>query len=83
MENTNINETEKKDKKKKGILMDVIVSFAALAVLVVCYFFWGCKYDLPATILAVVVVLAGAGLITMQHRKNAKDEESENNAETL
>ena len=42
-----------------------IVFFAAL---VVCYFFWGCKYDLPVTIVAVAVGIAGLALLTVQNK---------------
>ena len=75
-ENVELNAEEKKDEKKsKGRLADVLMTLLAIAVLVVCYFFWGCKYDLPATILAIVVILAGSALIYMQHKRANKDEE--------
>ena len=75
-ENVELNTEEKKDEKKsKGRLADVLMTLLAIAVLVVCYFFWGCKYDLPATILAIVVILAGSTLIYLQHKRANKDEE--------
>lgn len=74
-------EEKKENKKSKGILMDIIVALIGVVVLIVCYFFWGCKYDLPATILAIVVILAGSGLLYMQHKRNNKDADKDAQAQ--
>lgn len=57
-----------KDIKKKFAL-DCVVSALAAIVLIVCYFFWGCKMDAPATALAGVLVLGGIGLLGFQYKK--------------
>jgi len=75
MENMENKKEEKQNKKNKGLIVDLIVALLGVAVLVVCYFFWGCSYDLPATILAIVVILAGSGLLYMQQKKNNKDDD--------
>lgn len=66
--------------KNRGMLLDIIVALVAIIALIVCYFFWGCRYDLPATILAIVVILAGSGLLYMQHRKKDKQDEEKEQA---
>ena len=52
----------------KQSLVNCLVTIVFFAALVVCYFFWGCKYDLPVTIVAVAVGLAGLILLTVQNR---------------
>jgi len=79
-ENTELNKPEEK-KKTKGRLADVLAALIAIVVLVVCYFFWGCKYDLPATILGIVVIAAGSAVVYLQHRRASKDDDSEKKAE--
>ena len=69
-----VNEDDKK-KKTKGSVLDVIVTVVALISLIVCYFLWGCKYDLPATILAIAIVLCGSGVLYLQHKKSRKMDE--------
>lgn len=71
--NDEIENNENNSTKNRGMLMDIIVALIAVIALIVCYFFWGCRYDLPATILAIVVILAGSGLLYMQHRKQDKE----------
>lgn len=80
MDNTKLATTENGEKKKKdrGFILDIIVALVAVVALIICQRYWGCDYDLPATILAIVVVLAGSGLLYMQHRKNNKAIEEAN-----
>lgn len=61
-------EDNKKTNNKKNIL-DWIVAAILLIALVVCYFFWGCSMDLPVSLLAVVILIAGVVLLQMQHKK--------------
>ncbi|MCQ2520376.1 MAG: hypothetical protein MJ107_07590 [Lachnospiraceae bacterium] len=68
------------NKKNRSMILDICVALVAVAVLVVCYFFWGCSYDLPATILAIVVILAGSGILFVQHRRNNAVSSEENGA---
>ena len=58
MENTN-----------KKFVLDCIVSVLSVAVLVVLYFFWGCKIDLWVSILCAVLVVAGITCLTIQNKK--------------
>lgn len=60
----------------KKTILDLIVAVVAIIGLVICAFFWGCKLDLPVTILAIVVIAAGTVLLTLQNKKIA-----DNNAE--
>ena len=64
----NLNVTD--NKKTRGMILDIIVSALAVLTLAGCGFFWKCKYDLPATILAAAIVLGGAIFLVMQHRKS-------------
>ena len=64
----NMNNEEKK--LSRGAILDIIVSLIAVVSLVGCCFFWKCKYDLPATILAFAIVLTGSGFLLAQHKKN-------------
>ena len=51
-----MNENVKDDEKRmKGKMADVIVTLIFIIALVVIYFFWKCKWDLPVTILALVI----------------------------
>ena len=52
----------------KQNLVNCLVTIVFFAALVVCYFFWGCKYDLPVTIVAVAVGIAGLSLLTVQNK---------------
>lgn len=56
-----------KNQKTKTVI-DWVISGLAVAVLVVCYFFWKCKLDLPVTILAAVVLIAGSALLAKQNK---------------
>ena len=68
MADNNIN--EKDPKKTRGMILDIIVSVLAVLMLAGCAFFWKCKYDLPATILAAALVLGGGIFLVVQHRKS-------------
>ena len=61
-------EENRKATDKKYIL-DLAVSGIVLVALIVTYFFWGCPIDLWATLLCVVLVLAGTILLHMQHKR--------------
>ncbi len=61
---------------RKQNLVNCLVTIVFFIALVVCYFFWGCKYDLPVTIVAVAIGLAGLCLLTVQNKK-IKDLSSE------
>lgn len=61
---------------RKQNLANCLVTIVFFIALVVCYFFWGCKYDLPVTIVAVAIGLAGLCLLTVQNKK-IKDLSSE------
>lgn len=63
---------------RKQNLVNCLVTIVFFIALVVCYFFWGCKYDLPVTIVAVAIGLAGLVLLTVQNKK-LKDLNSEKN----
>ncbi len=67
-ENKEVMEENKKTVNKKAIL-DWIVCAIAVIALVVCYFFWGCRMDLFATVLAAVVVITGTFLLQKQNKK--------------
>ena len=66
-------ETNEKKKMSRGMILDIIVALLAVISLGACCFFWKCKYDLPATILAFAIVLAGSGFLFLRHRKNTID----------
>jgi len=63
-----IMEENRKATDKKHIL-DWVVSGIVLVAMVVIYFFWGCPIDLWATLLCVIVVVAGSILLHLQHKK--------------
>lgn len=54
---------------KKKVIVDWLAAAIVLIGLVVCYFFWGCSYDLPVTILAAIIVVAGTTLVQIQNKK--------------
>lgn len=60
--------SEVKNINRKAVL-DWVIAALALVVLVVCFFFWGCKYDMYVTILAAVVLVAGSTLLAVQTKK--------------
>ena len=68
-----MNNTMSDNKASRGMILDIIVSILAVLALFGCCFFWNCKYDLPATILAFAIVLGGSGFLLLQHRKNRVD----------
>lgn len=70
MENTNIIQNKK---KSKGFVVDIIAALLATIIFVVCLFLGECKFELPATILALVVILAGSGLMFVNHKRNIKN----------
>ena len=57
-----------KDLKKKFALDCVVAGLVAIVLIISC-FFWGCKMDLAATILAAVLLVAGIGLLGVQYKK--------------
>ncbi len=64
------------EKTKKQNLINGIVTLVFFIALAVCYFFWKCHLDLPVTIVAVAVGIAGLVLLFMQNKK-IKDLSSE------
>ncbi len=54
--------------KKQNILNWTVAALLLIA-LIVCYFFWGCSLDFIVTIIALVVVVAGSTLLSMQNKK--------------
>lgn len=70
--NEEIMTSEDNNTTSRGKFLDIIVALMGIIGLIVCYFFWGCRYDLPATILAVAVILAGTCLIFVQHNRTEK-----------
>ena len=66
-EETIVEENRKATDKKH--ILDWVVSGIALVAMIVLYFFWGCPIDLWATLLCLVVVVAGSILLHMQHKK--------------
>lgn len=68
--------TVDKENKKKNNLWDYLVACLVALTMLVLYFFWGCKWDLPATILCLVVVIVGTLILRRQVKKlNEEDEE--------
>ncbi len=67
--------TVNKDNKKKNNLWDYLVACLVVLSMLVLYFFWGCKWDLPATILCVVVVLVST--LCLRHQVKKLNEEDE------
>ena len=65
-----MSENNGKKKMSRGLILDIIVALLAVIVLGACCFFWGCKYDMPVTILAFALVLAGSGFLFLQHKRN-------------
>ena len=57
------------EKTKKQNLINCIVTLVFFIALAVCYFFWKCKLDLPVTIVAVAIGIAGLVLLFMQNKK--------------
>ena len=57
------------EKAKRQNLINCIVTLVFFIALAVCYFFWKCKLDLPVTILAVAIGIAGLVLLFVQNKK--------------
>lgn len=68
MEKMQNEENDKLKSIKKKFTMDLVVAAIATIGLVVCAFFWKCKFDLPATILCGVVIVAGVALLMRQNK---------------
>ncbi len=58
--------------------VDIAVTIIFILALVVIYFFWGCKWDLYATILAVLVIIVS---LLIGHSQNKKIKEFEEDKE--
>ena len=58
--------------------VDIAVTIIFILALVVIYFFWGCKWDLYATILAVLVIIVS---LLIGHSQNKKIKEFEDDEE--
>ena len=54
---------------KKQNLINWIVTIVFLLALAIIYCFWGCKWDLVATIVAVLVAAIGALVLAYQNKK--------------
>lgn len=87
MENENFKVENKDNKENKKDIAKIIgdwsVGVLLVILLIVCYFFWGCIYDLPVTIVASVAVLAGTGLLQNQYKKIKKLKEGTLDATTV
>ena len=57
--------------------VDIAVTIIFILALVVIYFFWGCKWDLYATILAVLVIIVSLLIGHSQNKKIKEFEEDE------
>ncbi|MBR5994182.1 MAG: hypothetical protein IK018_10285 [Lachnospiraceae bacterium] len=57
------------EKAKRQNLINCIVTLVFFIALAVCYFFWKCKLDLPVTIVAVAIGIAGLVLLFVQNKK--------------
>ncbi|SCX18043.1 hypothetical protein SAMN02910339_02514 [Lachnospiraceae bacterium YSD2013] len=57
------------EKAKRQNLINCIVTLVFFIALAVCYFFWKCKLDLPITIVAVAIGIAGLVLLFVQNKK--------------
>ena len=64
------------EKTTKQNLINCIITLVFFIALAVCYFFWKCKLDLPVTIVAVAIGIAGLVLLFVQN-KRIKDLSSE------
>lgn len=58
--------------------VDIAVTIIFILALVVIYFFWGCKWDLYATVLAALVIIVS---VLVRHSQNKKIKEFEENEE--
>ncbi len=56
--------------------IDIAVSVIFILALIVIYFFWGCKWDIYATILALIILLV-TSIITYKQYKEIKKLEAE------
>ncbi len=56
--------------------VDIAVSVIFILALIVIYFFWGCKWDIYATILALIILLV-TSIITYKQYKEIKKLEAE------
>ena len=54
---------------KKQNLLNWIITILFLLALAIIYCFWGCKWDLVATIAAVLVAAGGALLLAYQNKR--------------
>lgn len=73
MEELNLNTTNEATQENKGnnrkVIFDWVVGGVAALALVIIYFFWKCNMDLWVTILGAVVIIAGTVLLQMQNKK--------------
>lgn len=67
-----MNEREIDDEKRmKGKAADIIVTLVFAIALVVIYFFWKCKWDLPVTIIGLVIAAIMSFIAYRQFKKYA------------
>ena len=57
------------ERAKKQNILNCIITAVFFIALAVCYFFWKCKFDLPVTIIAVVIGAVGLALLFVQNKR--------------